>query len=461
MKIVSFCLLLLFSAQAFSQTQQFKAGDKIAFTGNSITHGGHFHSYIWLYYMTHFPERRITIINTGIGANSSGQIYDRLDGDVLSKRPNIIYLTYGMNDAGYFEYLGPTADSFGRAKISQANANLLKIEKKLQQHADIKKVFFSSPSYDETVRPKKNYFPGKTKAMLAMADSQQAVANHNGWDFIDLERGMINITKTEQAKDSTFTLDNDDHIHPSNEGHMVIAYLMLKAQGLAGTPVADVSIDAASDKINKSSNCTISNVKNNAGTLSFNYLAKSLPYPIDTVARSGGSQTQADALKVVPFMKDFNQEMLTITGLKGGTQYRLVIDSTIIGTWPSEAFASGINLASYPNTPQYQQATALMYLNEDRWEIEKKTRDLAYVEYSVLQPKGLLHQYNLATMDTLRLMSDKNEFFMRGSNFDAYARGRYKSMRDAWQKQMDVLTDEIYATNKPVVHKISIEAVSN
>jgi hypothetical protein len=33
----------------------FKAGDRIAFVGNSITDGGHYHSYIWLYYMTHYP----------------------------------------------------------------------------------------------------------------------------------------------------------------------------------------------------------------------------------------------------------------------------------------------------------------------------------------------------------------------------------------------------------------------
>ena len=33
----------------------FRKGDRVTFVGNSITDGGHYHSYIWLYYMTHFP----------------------------------------------------------------------------------------------------------------------------------------------------------------------------------------------------------------------------------------------------------------------------------------------------------------------------------------------------------------------------------------------------------------------
>ena len=37
---------------AQGQVAPFKAGDRVTFVGNSITDGGHYHSYIWLYYMT-------------------------------------------------------------------------------------------------------------------------------------------------------------------------------------------------------------------------------------------------------------------------------------------------------------------------------------------------------------------------------------------------------------------------
>ena len=40
---------------AFAQTvKPFKEGERAVFLGNSITDGGHYHSYIWLYYMTRF-----------------------------------------------------------------------------------------------------------------------------------------------------------------------------------------------------------------------------------------------------------------------------------------------------------------------------------------------------------------------------------------------------------------------
>src|ERR1700760_3659916 len=82
----------------------FKAGDRVAFVGNSITDGGHYHSYIWLYYMTHYPNMRITCYNVGIGGDNVKQMYDRFEYEVLPKKPTIMALTWGMNDSGYFEW---------------------------------------------------------------------------------------------------------------------------------------------------------------------------------------------------------------------------------------------------------------------------------------------------------------------------------------------------------------------
>lgn len=62
------CCILLFPVSA-QQIPSFKANDRIVFLGNSITEGGHYHSYIWLYYMTHFPELPLRIYNGGIGGD--------------------------------------------------------------------------------------------------------------------------------------------------------------------------------------------------------------------------------------------------------------------------------------------------------------------------------------------------------------------------------------------------------
>ena len=67
------CCILLFPVSA-QQIPSFKANDRIVFLGNSITEGGHYHSYIWLYYMTHFPELPLRIYNGGIGGDCASHM---------------------------------------------------------------------------------------------------------------------------------------------------------------------------------------------------------------------------------------------------------------------------------------------------------------------------------------------------------------------------------------------------
>src|SRR4051812_19834446 len=128
----SFLLLCAFVLPCSAQTvQPFKQGDRVVFTGNSITDGGHYHSYIWLYYITHFPNRRITVYNAGIGGDVSRQILERLDGDVFAHQPTVVTLTFGMNDTGYQNLKGAKADSTYAAKIAESLKSFRLIEDKL------------------------------------------------------------------------------------------------------------------------------------------------------------------------------------------------------------------------------------------------------------------------------------------------------------------------------------------
>src|SRR4051812_13568341 len=99
--ILFFIPMLQVSAQTVAP---FKEGDRVVFLGNSITDGGHYHSYIWLYYMTHFPNTRVTFLNAGIGGDNVKQMSDRFEQDVLPMKPTVLTVTWGMNDTGYFEW---------------------------------------------------------------------------------------------------------------------------------------------------------------------------------------------------------------------------------------------------------------------------------------------------------------------------------------------------------------------
>ena len=262
------------------------------------------------------------------------------------------------------------------------------------------------------------------------------------------------MNRVQQAKDPRFTLMQGDRIHPDNHGNMLMAYFFLKSQGLAGKPVAKVDIDASRRMVLANENCFVNELKvSDKGTISFTYLAKSLPYPMDTISRGWEKKhTQYEATLYAPIMEDLNQEVLRVDGLKGS--YRLEIDGDSISTFSAEDLAKGINLAALTNTPQYQQAVRVMHLNEERWNIEKRFREYAWTEFYILKRKGMLFQDNIAAMDTLRANLHTNIFL--AGHLDNYSKMMYPEIREAWSQQIDMLVDRMYQIAQPKVRRIEL-----
>lgn len=374
--------------QAQTTIPRFEEGERVVFVGNSITHGGHYHSFIWLYYMTRFPDKPITIMNAGIGGESAWDMKDRLDYDVFNRKPTYVTLTFGMNDTGYDIYMKDDAKELSEQRIAKSLESYREIEERLLAKNKIKKVLIGGSPYDETSRFNNFILHNKNNAILKIIDAQRTSTKKNGWGFVDFNQPMREISRKEQEADSTFTFCRIDRIHPDNDGQMVMAYLFLKAQGLAGDEVSSVSIDAYHSSVITHKNCKISKLKKNGADLTFDYLAYALPYPLDSISRSGwgNKRSQRDAMQLVPFMEEFNQERFQVTNLEKG-MYRLTIDNQFIDNLSSEKLANGVNLADYPNTPQYQQAAKIMYLNEERFEVEKRFREYLWTEYSFLKKK--------------------------------------------------------------------------
>src|SRR5690606_27171109 len=156
-----------------------------------------------------------------------------------------------------------------------------------------------------------------------------------------------------------------------------------------------------------------------------------------------------------PFMEEMNQERLVVTGLKGRTQ--LTIDGEVIGVWGADELAKGINLAALTNTPQYQQALAVMYLNEERWEIERRFREYAWVQYNFFQPRGLLDVNNRKAINVM----DEHvptDGWLRAKR-DLYARAMLPEVRKSWQDQIDQLINTMREARMPKTRKITLVSV--
>lgn len=452
--IAIICLSYSVSAQTVTP---FKEGDRAVFLGNSITDGGHYHSYIWLYYMTRFPDMNLRILNAGIGGDTAYDMNKRLDGDVFSKKPTVLMVTFGMNDSGYLEYNGDNSKEFGEQKYQECYKNYQLMEKRFQGLSGTRIVLMGSSPYDETAQIKDNTsLRGKNATMERIVEFQKESAATNNWEFMDLNEPMTAINQQFQQKDPSFTICGNDRIHPDNDGHMIMAYLFLKAQGLARKEVADIELHATKKEPVKSVNCEITNIRKNGKDLSFDYLSNALPYPLDTVARGWGTKkSQAEALKVIPFMTDMNREMLTVKGLKGN--YQLLIDGQEVGTWSADELAKGINLAAESKTPQYQQALAIMHLNEHRWEIERNFREYAWIQFGFFQQKGLLFANDRKAIEVMDENLSENLWLRVNRNM--YEKMIHPEVRQARQQEMDVLISKIYEINKPLKRKVILRKI--
>jgi lysophospholipase L1-like esterase len=470
-KTAAFLLFLLaVGFVAAAQVQPFQTGDRIAFVGNSITEQGYYESYIWLYYMLHFPNRRVVILNRGIGGDRAQNIYDRFDDDVAHSEPTVICLTFGMNDSGYFEFLRANADSVAKVHVQESRHYFELIEEKLKALSKVKKVMILGSPFDETAKIKgSNNFPGKVKVMEEIAGFQTQAAKDNHWGLVDFLHPMTEIDIREQKKDSTFTLTGNDRIHPGNSGHFVMAWLFLKAQGLDTLPVADIAIDAGTLHVDRAANCRITNLAGTNGAVSaasaaggtgihFDYLANSLPFPVDTVPRLWGNpHRMSEAVSVMPFYAEFNREMLRVSGLSAGA-YELTIDNRRIAKFTAAELGGGINLAKLPNTPEYEQAMTVLQLNEERVGLESKLRAYYWLQFDYLRGIGRKFQDDEIAMDSVNRASAKD--WAVASKRDNYRAARYPAVRAAWQKEMDLLVNDIYTVNQPQMHRVEIRKLA-
>ena len=443
------------SAQA--QIPPFQEGEKVVLVGDSITHGGHYHSYIWLYYVTHVPGMRIEMLNAGMGGECAWDMAARLDYDVLALEPTYLTLTFGMNDTGYGEIYGkPGWEEKSAERVRRSLESFAEMEEKLAARAQMKTVMIGGSPFDETTCFNPHKLTGKNDAMRKLTAAQREAARRHGWGFVDFLEPMVDISLREQAKDSTFSFCSLDRVHPDCDGQMVMAWLFLRAQGLAGLPVADVSL-TAKGKVRRSENCRISNVRKEAGGLTFDYLAASLPYPADSIAQNGWSNKRSarDAMDLIPFNEEFNQERLQVTGLEAGS-YLLTIDRVPVGRFTAAQLEEGINLGVIPHTPQYRQATAVMYLNEERLQVEKRLVEYRWVRNEYLRKAGLLGlEDEESTLQYLNRRAQRDFFLAISMNW--YRQARDPRIRETWDAYRQTLTDRMYELAQPVTRQVSLQ----
>jgi lysophospholipase L1-like esterase len=438
----------------------FKAGDRWCAVGDSITHGGLYHADIYLFHATRFPKQRIELFNCGISGDSAWGALKRIQGDILSNKPTVASIMLGMNDVGRNLYNkgtgGPQVEEQRKRAIDGWATNMRKLAEGLKA-AGVRMIFITPSIFDQTV-----VFPGTNDSGLVgpdavgvntglgeMAKRVVEMAREFDSPVVDFHGPMSKLNAEQQKSDPAFTIVGKDRVHPGPVGHLVMAYLFLKAQGVPQY-VSNVVIDAAAGKATETQNGKLENLKATADAVSFTLAANALPFPIDGGARP--------ALKLVPFMEELNQEQLQVSGLKPGA-YELLIDDVPVQACSVEELAAGINLAENTKTPQYQQAVKVQQLNQKRASlVSEKVRGVAYIEIGFLAGE----KYDPKDLDSIRAILDKKVEKNKGQPWYGYVKGqcdsylKLKPQEAETLRQVQAVTQEMWEAAVPKAHTYAI-----
>lgn len=376
--------------EAYGSAEPFRAGDTVCFVGDSITHGGSYHSIVTLFYATRFPERAVQYYNCGVGGDrAAGIMADekfRLPVDILGRKPTVATVMLGMNDVGIRSYgpdkTGPDHEKVRQAALDTYNANMVKLLTLLQQHG-IRVILITPSIYDDTVQvlpsaSAKPAYVGANAGLGKCAEKVRQWAEQYHTGLVDFYAAMNTVNRREQKQNPAFSIVGSERVHPGAVGHFVMAYVFLKAQGMP-RDVARLGVDAAAAKPGEEVNCRIDAVRAAPQGVEFDCLESSLPLVAPDDAKA--------ALALVSFTEEMNQEILTVTDLASGT-YELRIDGASAGEYSAAQLKAGVNLAENTRTPQYQQSARATQINTDRFRAGLDLRTVAAQNY-VLSRAGV------------------------------------------------------------------------
>jgi lysophospholipase L1-like esterase len=206
--------------------------DRIVFLGDSITEAGAKPGgYVTLVKETIAARKKnleVEVIGAGISGNRVPNLEQRLERDVLAKKPTLVVIYIGINDVWHSLKGGGTPKA-------EFDAGLRRIIEKIQSAGA--KVILCTPS----VIGERNDGANSLDTMLnEYAAVSRTVARETKAELLDLRRQFLAYLKKNNPKNAEKDLLTTDGVHLNAAGNRFVADRMLEALGVieAEKPVA-------------------------------------------------------------------------------------------------------------------------------------------------------------------------------------------------------------------------------
>ncbi len=212
--------------------------------GDSITQFGEGPGgYVWLvrHYMdTLYPDQNIDVVNAGISGNTSRDMLGRLSRDVLSKKPDLVTISVGVNDVWHGFYDNhPLGDGPQGVPIDEFRKNVDSMVTQILATGSKVAMLSTTLIYEDLNGPENAKCRGYN-------DVLRDIARKHGMVFVDYQKPFQTLVKdyrsTTGGNDNFLTVDG---VHMNVEGNEVMAHTLLTGLGISPDAQASVQDQVA------------------------------------------------------------------------------------------------------------------------------------------------------------------------------------------------------------------------
>lgn len=324
--LLAVACLLAATSRVPAQDFFFKKGDVIVVMGDSITEQRLYSNYVELWSQTRFPAYNLVFRNVGIGGDRSTGGNNRFKRDVLTHKPTVLTVDFGMNDGNY------NLKAFDEKAFAVYTKGLQGIADQAKA-AGIRVAWITpQPVEHNPGDPKEAYNLTLEKFSAGVGE----IAKKNDGLFVDQFHPYWAVVEKARKAGEKGRITGGDAVHPGPTGQALMAASILKGLKFP-REVSSVSIDVRANGGYKaaSNNASVKGVKVKGSNLEFLREDNALPF---------FPEQAKGILKWTPLLEDMNLYSLTVTGLKEG-KYNVSLGGKKVATYTSEELAKGVNLA--------------------------------------------------------------------------------------------------------------------
>ena len=311
-----------------NETFQLKDGDRVVFYGDSLTACHGYSDIVELYTAVTYPDRDIKFFNAGRGGDTAEGGSQRLETDVLSLKPTIVTVCFGVNDIGWGALATPE-------RIERHYAGMKAIIEGCQKAGS--RVIMLGPCPTRLPHP----IPANDDdtPLRTMSIYDRKMAEDMGAQTINLYDEFRAVQRSIRAagKDAASPTHSGDGVHLETTGNFAAAHIILKCLG-APCAASELEIDASSDvpEVKRSHRCSATVVGATLTTLHFTRKDEGWPLPLGEF----GGRVSA----FLPAHETLARYGLKVTGLKADASYEIFLNGSKYIARKGSELAEGVNL---------------------------------------------------------------------------------------------------------------------